>query len=348
MKIHLAGAVWHAGLSFYLGKGFESLGHEVKFFNESGPKNPARIKKILGRILKQPYKVDDWFRRKVGEQWLESIRQYDPDLIVIEYAVNILPEYIEKARSFKKPIIYWATSPPDGFQAKEMLLGMKYPDEIFTIDRQWMHFLEKFSYGKKIGHLPLAGSDQIFKPLIDDPELREKNAKYDLAFIGSFTPQDASASWRGSLLDSIPETYNVAVFGSGGLPYWKDRFPRLLKRAKGFSTVRAEEMNEIYNQTKIALNIHSTGHLSSISARTFEISLAGGFQIVDFREDLDVLFPKDTFANFKKREDMLPLIAEWIGKPKERWDNAAKTRAMVLEKHTWTARAKQLLESLKP
>lgn len=298
------------------------------------------------RVSRRPYQTDDRFRAKVGELWLESIRTSDPDIIVIEYAPNLLPEYLEKARTFKKPIIYWMTSPPDGFQSKEILLSMQFPDKIFTIDRQWVHFLEKFSYGKSIGILPLAGSDTIFRPLITDHEARERQNIYDVVFIGSFTPQDASASWRGSLLDSIPDKYNVGVFGTA-IPYWKNRFPNLVKFSRGPGVpLRVETMNEIYNQSKIALNIHSTGHLSSISARTFEIALAGGFQVVDFREDLDIFFPKDTFINFKKREGMLPLIEEWIGKPKERWENAAKTREVVLAKHTWRNRAQTLLESV--
>ena len=200
------------------------------------------MKKIMARFSRHPYGVDDRFRDKVGELWLESIKNFAPDVIVVEYAPNIPPKFMERARQFGKPIIYWMTSPPDGFQSKEVLLSMGSVDHIATIDRDWMHFLKKFAPTKTIHHIPLAGDETAFKPLMGHEEA-EKNSQFDIVFVGSFTPQDASASWRGMLLNSLPRKYKVGVFG-GGADYWKPYFPYLHEIAQpgGLSTGKIERV----------------------------------------------------------------------------------------------------------
>ncbi len=344
MKIHLTGTVWHGGLSASLVEGFEALGHDVHFFNEKGPGNISVYRKIVTRLARRPYEVDDKLREKIGALWIESIVEMNPDIIVLEYAPSIMPKFLHRARAFKRPILYWVTTPPNSSQSKELVLGMGDVDCIFTIDRQWMQFLERFSEGKDVKHLPLAGNENNFIPLLEYEE-REKNNIYDLVFVGSFSPQDPSAAWRGYLLDSISGKYNVGVFGNG-IPYWESYFPKLSTFARG-GLLTVDALNELYNKTKIVLNIHSTDHLSSISARTFEIALSGAFQLVDFREDIKSIFQEDLFLSFKTKKEMNKMIEDWINTPEKRWQRAEAARNAVLEKHLWRHRAQAIIEASK-
>lgn len=344
MKIHLTAAVWHANFYDYLGRAFRELGHDVLFFNEAGNRPLVILRKILLRLAKSQYKVDDRFRYLISRAWLDSIKNFHPDLIMLEYAPNILPEFISKARNLKKPIFYWVTSPPGAQQSKDLLLGLTFADKIFSIDREWIPLVARFSKGGEVNHLPLAGAEEVFHPLWGAEE-KNRRTIYDVCFVGSFSPQNASAVLRAYYLSQIPEHYKIAVYGSG-LSYWSRYFPRLSKAMVSDKHLGSQKLNEVYNISKIVLNIHSPDHLKSISARTFEIALAGGFQIVDWREDLDLLFPAGTFSTFKTSREMIKLIEYWIDKPEERRQMAEKAREVTLKNHTWRKRAQMILAQL--
>lgn len=340
MKIHYTATVWHGGFYEFLGKAFQSLGHDVIFFNDSGTKWQGIVQRIGVRIPKIGNAAEDAFRAAVSRDWLQSVREASPDLIVLEHAPNILPEAIQKARSLGKPIFYWVDSPAAGSQAKDLLAGLSYADKVFTIDRSsaWTTILHNAGDAE---YLPLAGDPETFHPL--PPQKKE----YDIVFAGSVPPQSGDGYLRAKILADIPERFRVAVCGTG-LEYWYKYFPQLEKRVARSGRLSAEALNEFYGKAKLFLNIHSTWHFTSASARTFEVALAGLFQLVDHRADHDELFPKGMLVTFRTAKEVNPLIEQWLAPDAdiEREKRAAETRSHVLAHHTWRHRAEAMLERL--
>lgn len=341
MRIHYTTPVWHGGFSTFFGNALRSLGHEVVSFDDNGTKSQRAFERIATRIPKLQYAAGDLFRKAVSRNWLASVRETRPDLIILEHAPNILPEVVREARSLKKPIFYWMDSPAAGSQAKDALAALQYVDKVFTIDRSpaWMTIL----YGPHdVEFLPLAGDPEVFHPLSPAPR-----SEYDIVFVGSMPPQSGDGYLRAKILADISEKYRVAVFGTG-LEYWYRYLPNLRERVVKSGRLSTEALNEVYSKTKLFLNIHSTWHFTSVSARTFEAALAGTFQLVDHRADHDELFPKDSLVTFRSAKEIAPLLDRWLapGADSARADMAMKTRAHVIAHHTWRHRAEKMLSYL--
>ncbi len=335
MKIHLTGTSWHAGTALNLLKAFRELGHETLFFEKRGSKIEKKMMAVVSRLVKQPYKAENYFFRLVGRRWLGSLAEFKPDLIFIEDSPEIPAESIKKARTFGRPIFYYEIGPPHGPGSRDELLNFKYVDEVFCIDRDWAKYIEIF-FPKKVRHLPLGVNPADFYPIPNQDKI------YDVTMVASAPEQSPDGLIRANLVNSISKNLRVGLFGSGW-KYWGRYFPDLGRFLHNQPSIA--EVNKIYNQSRILINFHSTGHASSISSRTFEIALAGAFQIVDYREDLSVLFPKDFFPLYGNLKEMNEQIAKWLPLEKERGAMVEKQREHILANHTWLNRAKEILKT---
>ncbi|GEM_PF-3449129 len=338
MKIHYTATIWHGSFYRYFGNALRSLGHDVATFNDNGSFGQKLLRTILTRIPRNEYRGQDKFREALSRDWLASVEAFNPDLIILEHAPNILPEAIAKAKKPGRKIFYWMDSPPTGDQAKDAMAALRFCDKIFANDRHRLYMSILFRPDQFI-QLPLAGNPEAFRFL----NIPEDQKKYDVVWVGSFPEQSGDGFLRAQVAKNIPEKYTVAAFGNGA-SYSLRYFPELISRIKTGTALHDVNVNEIYNHARIALNIHSTqGHLTSLSARTYEIGLSGAFQLVDYREDLDHFFPKDLFATYQYADEINGLIEEWIKKPDERAERAAKIREHVLAHHTWRHRAEKML-----
>lgn len=343
MRIHYTATVWHGNFYRYFGNALRSLGHEVRLFSDNGSFGQRLLRAVTTRIPRYQYRGQDKFREALSRGWLRSTEEFNPDLIILEHVPNILPEVIAKSRRPGRKIFYWMDSPPTGDQAKDAMASLRFADKVFANDHHRLYMSILFRPADFV-QLPLAGEPAVFQPL----NVSDGKKKYDAVFVGSFPEQSGDGFLRSQIISGIPQKYNVAAFGSG-LNYALRYFPALKSRVKSGTHLSDAKVNEIYNDSKIVLNLHSTqGHITSLSARTYEIGLAGAFQLVDYREDLDLLFPKELFATFKYADEINDLIADWLKKPEERARRAEKIREHVLGHHTWKHRAQKMLSYYNP
>ena len=335
MKIHYTAPAWHGGFHKFFGNALRSLGNEVFYFDDSGTASQRWSRKIFTRVPRLQYSVDDRFRQRVSRDWLRSILSFSPDLVILEHAPNIIPIAIREIKKDGYKVFYWIDSPSAGSQAKDLLAGMKEVDKVFSIDRskEWM---TNFFPPDTFCFLPLAGDQEVFRPL---PDVQKE---YDVVYVGSFPPQSGDGVIRAEIIANIPSKYKVAVLGNG-INYWFQFYPQLEKRTITPRALPAEKVNEIYNKAKIVLSIHSTFHIESVSARTHEAALAGAFQIVDWRKDLDELYPSGLLPRFKWAREVNNLIDYWISRPEERENIAAEVREHALRHNTWRHRAEKMI-----
>lgn len=336
MKVHFTTIVWHGNFHDFVIKAFASLGHEVIFFDQGGTRPEKFLQKIISRLPKIRHSLDRKLRARISGRWLRSIADVKPNLVLLmDYATNITPRAILGARDAGFSVFHWVSSPAIDGESKDLLASIRFSTKIFTADRLWMPIIfEKSDFI----HLPLAGDQNIFLPGAP------KGKKYDVLFVGSF-----SESWDGFIrayvLSKVAEKHNVAIFGRGA-PYWFSYFPNLESCVVKNAILDTKELNEAYHDAKIVLNLHSTSHKASLSARTYEIALAGAFQLIDDREDLHALFPEDAFVAYRSISELLMLIADWLPKDRERELVASKMRSEVLAHHTWRHRAEKILNSV--
>lgn len=341
MRIHYTGTIWHAGVSENFVRALRELGHDVFFFD----KHLGRLHRVMlnlsSRLVRRPYEAENYFFETSSRRWLKSVKDYGPDLIFIEDAPNILADYIKSARLLGKPIFYFEHSPPQGAGAREVLASFECVDEVFCIDRGWIKYISMFFSGKT-RHMPDGGNSWDFYPISEEKKI------YDIVYVGSAPEQTPDGLLRAKLVDSIPEKYKVAVFGNGWR-YWLRRFPRLKSLVKSFNAISNAEANLVYNRSKVALTFHSTAQPTSLGARTFDIALAGTFQIVDYRSDsdLEIFFPGECFAQYKSIQEMNALIGRFLQEPKKIILSSKRAREHALRHHTWQHRADEITAAYK-
>ena len=146
--------------------------------------------------------------------------------------------------------------------------------------------------------------------------------------------------FRRILRDLIPTPYELSVYGTN----WHGLIDE--KYIKG-EYLPNETLGRDYRDAAILLNDHweDMRQKGFISNRIFDALSAGAFMISDEIEGLeDVL--AGCVVTYKDREDLAEKVRFYMEHPAEREKIAARGMALVREKHTFRARADELLRFL--
>ena len=105
------------------------------------------------------------------------------------------------------------------------------------------------------------------------------------------------------------------------------------------------DVNTIFNCTKINLNFHYLDQKNDklvLNKRTFDIAASGNFQLIDhpLYEDL---FGLKAYPNHM---DYIDAFYYYLARPEERNLIALQAQKIVLNKHTWSVRMKNLLNDV--
>jgi hypothetical protein len=221
---------------------------------------------------------------------------------------------------------------------KVVLVGFEYnPEAIILKDYVdfWfeLHYkhdaMEKFfSYnGLELHMLPLAASEEIFKPL-------EQKKIYDLSFIGQFG--DKGHGYR----EEDIYLYPLKSLGLKGYYSGFDFFPQ----------TAYEDLNAVYNSTKVNINFHyyyQKNQFENIQSkldfngRVFELALSGNFQLCDLPHVSDLF---ENGVTFTSKEDWKDAFNYYLHNTEAREEQARIARGIALKKHTWKSRMKQFLK----
>jgi hypothetical protein len=123
--------------------------------------------------------------------------------------------------------------------------------------------------------------------------------------------------------------------------------------------IHPAEMPAYYRGAKICLNFHApcqdgeiSTHPSSLAQesgqalndRTFKTSGSGGFQLCQEHSLLREIFPNNEIVTFTDNKDLKEKIAYWLPREQERKEMAEKAQKVILGKHTYLIRAKEILD----
>ncbi len=197
-----------------------------------------------------------------------------------------------------------------------------------TIDSYTSSDLKFKEMGFDIIHVPLAADTELFYKTNDE-------YKFDYSFIGTI-----SHGYRREDKYLYPFIDNNDLIGVvAGVTR-----PGLCKQY-----VTHNDLNMIYNSTKINLNFHydiqkGIDTRYDLNGRVFEIALSGNFQLCDNHPYVTILFgnsiPTVNAENFKDS------FYYYLSHEDERFELAEKSRKICLEEHTWKKRMSDLLEKI--
>lgn len=194
--------------------------------------------------------------------------------------------------------------------------------------------------GQKNLYVPTAAYEAIHRPAENPSEIPEEY-KNDLAFMGAPYPN------RVNCFEKLTK-YDLSLWGPG----W-EKYPQFKDCLGGIDHLSPQEYIQIFQGSKINLNIHSSIHYRYISQiknfvnpRLFEISACRGFQLVDRRDDLSNLYDEDEMVYFDTIEECKEKIDYYLEHPEERTAITEKGYKRTLSQHTYWHRLKIIMTSL--
>ncbi len=184
--------------------------------------------------------------------------------------------------------------------------------------------IEKFDYiftahKNTVSYFSKLGPKTYWLPLYYDPEVNRKQDRakdFDVTFVGRMYER------RLNYIDNLKKKlFNLRTF---------------------FGSAYYNDMNEIYNRSKIVLNFANRGELNS---RTFEVLGSGAFLLNEFSEEMLEIFQENVdLVTFADLDDLIEKIFYYLDRDAEREKIASSGYRKVQALHTLDVRIKELLE----
>ncbi len=296
-----------------LGHALERRGHEVTFLDLD--LRPAWLKYTPKPLRGMSWKLacENYLNTAV----LDAARSHKSQAVFFLSGFGIAADTLHSLKlSGTITIAYWVDDP---LQHKQALKNAHNYELFLTNDRQSLP--SYFAAGVNAKHLPSAADPNLFFPL-------ETEKSIDISFIGTHSV------YRESIVKHLLD-FNVQVFGPG----WAKNSSIARKHTN--EGVFGGKTNEIYNQSRINLNIHTWfGAGSAMNLRLFEVPLAGAFLLTDWVAESDEAYEDGVhISNFRTPDELREKVAFYLSNPMERERVAASGRTHALAHHTYDQRA---------
>lgn len=205
-------------------------------------------------------------------------------------------------------------------------------DLVLTSSERSRHIVEAQS-AKVARVFPIATNPRRFYPRPRTPELRT-----DAVFTGS--NWGAERGVAGGLAE-LARTRTVGLHGRG----WEEH-PALGPIAKGLAAY--DDLPDIYASTDVAIDdaAISTKPYGSMNSRVFDALATGTIVVTDNEIGARELFD-DEFPTWTDDVDLVTTVNRLIDEPRRRDQLVERYRRIVLERHTYDHRARELREILR-
>lgn len=322
----------------YTSLAFEKLGCRVERFDMS------RFYALYKEIDKMTYdktnaaKLKGLFLSLIGEMFVARVLETRPSMIFALAQSPLSMDIVKRIKPLKIPLCYWFVEDYRLMQYWKDIV--QHYDYFFTIQKGEFHEELGRMGMKNHFYLPAACHQDIHKPL---PLEEEEMAmfKSDISFMGA-------GYYNRRCFFKMLRDYDFKIWGTdwpNDDPFFKNAVQRDSER------ISIEDTVKIFNSTKINLNMHSSTYHSGVNPhgdfvnpRTFEIAACGGFQLVDYRSDLEGLFKVgEEIETFSDIQDLRTKISYYLDHPEERNKISEKARQKVLADHTYEKRMTEVL-----
>jgi spore maturation protein CgeB len=205
---------------------------------------------------------------------ITKIGEFAPDLMLVIRGDKINPlvlnEIKEKSGSCK--IIIWENDNLDCLRVESLTKNSQYIDCFFTYDRKDVKRAESIGF-KKSYYLPTGFDPFIFQKILPTNKQYQKYG-CDITFVGKGYDK------RNMYLKQIPSEVKLKVFGTG--------YQKGIKADKSY--IILNEVNILYNCSKIGLSMHENDKFQGVNNRTFEICGSGCICLVDNMNEIPEMF----------------------------------------------------------
>jgi len=300
---------------------------------EHGPHDQGVKEQMFGRLIDA-----------VDAELMDCVERYKPDLIM---AVAQSPFHDHTILNLKAKGIasaYWFV---EDYRFRQYW-SQKAPlfDFFFTIQRDaYLKASFEAMPHNNWHYLPLGCDPMVHKPWKPSASVQQP-FRCRIGFMG------APYRNRIQVFESLSHL-DLGIWGQG----WNRATlsPGLQKCIReGDRRITAQESVKIYSSADIVLNLHSSPFTDGISAdgdfvnpRTFEVAACGGFQLTDYRKELDEVFSLgEEIVVFHTLEELGELIDYWSSHPRQREIVAQKACQRARRDHSYKIRAGQIVATI--
>lgn len=325
----------------------EKLGYEIKVIKFK--RNEDTLKDKITKIFKgNEYKND--FCEKQVSSLLNLIDEFKPEEIY-SISSNYYYEFVNKKtlKELKQKKIKTNYILIDSIKRySEYPHNVEYYDNVFVFEKNDISFIQD-KYHIKARYMPIGVAENIYCQNIS-----QEHKEYDISFVG-FSNKD-----RLPILEKIAKFCHdkglkfivVGIYWTHD--HWWYYFTKQMKLRFKYphlynivtnNVMINEEVANLYNNSKISLNIHISMH-SGINPRTFEIMGNSNFQLCDNRLDMNSFGLKDgeNIALFQSADDCINKIDYYLQHESERKAIAKKGCKFVRENYTMSKILKKIIK----
>jgi spore maturation protein CgeB len=299
------------------------MGFEVKLFNYGVS---GIYPKLLKKISKNSFytqmnmrlkKLADTFRPDV----FLTILGFDHDKTILDYM-----------RRRKIITACWWLNDP--FQINRSLAQASHYDYYFTNSKG--NLKDYHTNGvRNVFFLPAGAYPQVHRKLPDG------NKPYDICFAGDWGPM------REMMLLSLAGDFRLSIWGPWKKKLCKDSALTRCVVKDGFFT--PEEMVEVFNRSKIVLNLHSWfGNWNyGVNPRVFEANGSGAFQLSDYKEEIPGLYePDKEIVLYENLDELREKVAFYLASDGPRSEIAEKGFQRMVRQHTYAHRLEEMFYNI--
>ncbi len=275
----------------------EELGHKVTLFNSYLHKKIFSNKIINSAFNRLP---DNFIYNNLNKDLITLVKSDSFDLMIVYYGKEIHPDTLRLIKTKIPILINW-----NGDELFNKLNNNKYlldSISIYDIHCSPRHHLKDEYISKGVKNF--FEVDWYYKSIIETPIIR--NPIYNGNFIGSWSTK------RENLISQISDC-SLLVHGWGWTKKSKCRDKNLRPLLKEF------EMNQLFNQSKISINILTDENRDYINFRNYEIPSQFGFQISEKSTKIQEIFEENkNIVCFESGEELNDKYNYYIKNDSER------------------------------
>ena len=312
MKILLLGTPFYS-YAEALKISFEKRGHIVKnciLYDKWSSTIIGRIYvklwnlyKVIKRIPNESYKQPTAVRKKVSESAVKAYLKFKPDVVVNFAAYMITPEALEQMKDCVK--LLWIFDSIKNLS--KIYSTLPYYKQIYSFEETDIAVFKAMGYECKF--LPLCADNRIYYVENND----EKNEKpVDVCFIGHMTK--SRVNFFRELHRQMPKI-NLKIYGVYvGKFNFIGKILRKVRREENYfmnKYLTPDEINNLYNQSKICINVHHNQTKSGGNMRLYEALASGTFEIVDANPYIEREF-RDCVGIYHNNAEMVELIKYYL------------------------------------
>lgn len=330
MRVLISGNLFH-DYEHSLKRAFESLGHDVHltFLNFEGPFTATKDFQKWLKFGFLPHKLGlDVFKQRSVDLYnkrLERlIKTQKFDLILVVKGLSIDENVL---RNFTGPKVLWVLDSIKRFPKIQQALDSY--DRIYSYEASDISFCAS-KLGRKIQNLPVG-----FDPLWYSPA--RLNVKYDVSFVGGRKPN------REDFIKTIIDETPMALIGD----FYKSK-NKVIRASVVRRRADHKFINDLYNLTRVNLNIHKPQSDEGVNPRFFEIlGSGGGVQFVEPKKGASEFLDGIDLVYYSSKEEFLDKLKFYLKHQETCKKISESGRAKVLNGHTWSHRVKTILDDLK-